>query len=124
MKCKIYIKGAKEGGEILTYGDLIPSPVGFTVNYAIDGDECSVKYDGKLISQTRRGALDIDITFKKGKTTVCRLYSGELSGETPVFTNELDAAVTKDGARLYVDYLFCGEAVKLIFSAEYTKEHL
>ncbi len=117
MNCKITICGA-DGKIFTSFGSLEYTDVGFDIDYSIDGDRCFLSSRGTTVTQSRRGAVNNDITFSKNSETVCMLLSGELTGSVPVKTVELYAERTEKGAAVKIVYFLGGGKIRLNLSAE------
>ena len=118
MNCKITLKGSDDVGAVECAGDLEITPDGFELKYPLDGDSCVISCRNGTITQTRRGSLDIDVTFVKGRRTVCVIGGGELSGEIPVETQTLKYT-TEGGLKVNIIYELGGATVNLNLNAEY-----
>lgn len=117
MNCKITICGA-DGKIFTSFGSLEYTDVGFDIDYSIDGDRCVLSSRGTTVTQSRRGAVNNDITFSENSETVCMLLSGELTGSVPVKTVELYAERTEKGAAVKIVYFLGGGKIRLNLSAE------
>lgn len=125
MNCKVVISGATDAETVKTSGDLVPETggrAGFRLTYTINGDNCLLVCRGSTVTQSRRGRVNTDITFARGKNTVCMLLSGELTGSVPVKTLRLESSLTEQGAELVIDYFLGGAQISLRLWAEYIKE--
>ena len=116
MNCKVTISGA-EGENVTSFGDLSYSKNGFCLAYKIAGDSCVLSVCGGTVTQSRRGSVNTDITFSKGKNTICMLLSGELTGSIPVKTVDLYAVKTDSGAIVKIVYFLGGVKINLNLSA-------
>ncbi len=117
MNCKITICGA-DGKIFTSFGSLEYTDVGFDIDYSIDGDRCVLSSRGTTVTQSRRGAVNNDITFSENSETVCMLLSGELTGSIPVKTVELYVERTEKGAAVKIIYFLGGGKIRLNLSAE------
>ncbi len=118
MNCKVKIYGPRDVEPVFSDGELIFDDRGFELRYFIGEDRCSLSASGGVVTQSRRGNADMDITFSKGKNTVCMLLSGELTGGIPVKTNELSITKSGRGVEVYIDYFLGGANRILNVSAE------
>lgn len=117
MLCNVTIKGAEDAEEVNTQGELTFTNNGFDLNYSIAGDSCILTARGSTITQSRRGSVNTDITFAKGKNTICMLLSGELTGSIPVKTTALDVTKREDGVVITMEYLLGGAKIFLSLTA-------
>lgn len=117
MRCNVKIKGAEDAEEVSSFGELTFTNGGFNLNYSIAGDRCVLTACGTTITQSRRGSTDMDITFAKGKNTVCMLLSGELTGSIPVKTTALSISKREDEVSVVMEYLLGGAKIFLSLTA-------
>lgn len=117
MLCNVTIKGAKDAEEVYSEGELTYVKNGFDLNYTIAGDRCSFSVRGITATQSRRGNVNTDITFVKGKNTICMLLSGELTGSVPVKTIALDVIKAEDGVSVTIEYFLGGAKIFLSLTA-------
>ena len=117
MLCNVYIKGAEDAEEINSPGELTFVNNGFDLNYSITGDSCAFSVRGTTVTQSRRGSVNTDITFVKGKNTICMLLSGELTGSIPVKTTALDIIKNDDGVAVIIEYFLGGAKIYLSLTA-------
>lgn len=120
MICQVTIVGSKGAGEVVTSGELTFDKYGFELKYEIDGDRCVLSAYRSTVTQSRRGNFNTDITFSKGKDTVCMLLSGELTGSIPVKTTRLDILKSEYGVTVSIDYFLGGAKINLRLSAVVT----
>ncbi len=125
MNCKVTIYGSNDSGAVHSDGELRFCGSGFELKYFIGEDRCSLVAAGGTVTQSRRGEVDMDITFAKGKNTVCMLLSGELTGSIPVRTEALVIRKSEAGVDVYIDYFLGGAKINLRLSAAiYPKENI
>ena len=117
MLCKVTIKGAEDAEEVHSKGELTFTKNGFDLNYSISGDNCVLSVRGTTVTQSRRGNVNTDITFVKGKNTICMLLSGELTGSIPVKTTDLNVAKGEDGVAVTMQYFLGGAKIFLSLTA-------
>lgn len=117
MNCKVTIYGSKDAEAVFSEGELKFYESGFELNYKIGEDRCSLVANGGTVTQSRRGSINTDITFSKGKNTVCMLLSGELTGSIPVKTTALEVIKNQNGAEVYIDYFLGGARIILKLTA-------
>lgn len=117
MLCKVTIKGAEDAEEVYSDGELSFTNNGFDLDYFIAGDRCSFSVRGATATQSRRGKVNTDITFVKGKNTVCMLLSGELTGSIPVKTTDLNIVKGEDGVSVTIQYFLGGAKIYLSLTA-------
>lgn len=118
MNCKVIVSsGSGRGGAFSSQGKLQIEENGFCLNYKIEGDSCSLSYDGKTLMQKRSGNVCIEMSFVKGEQTECLIGEGGLSGSMPVFTNSLSVVSGKGGVKVKINYDCGGERVDLILTA-------
>ena len=116
MNCKVTICGA-DGESVTSSGDLQYCKYGFDIAYKISEDNCILSVRGGTITQSRKGSVNTDITFSKGKSTTCMLFSDGLTGNIPVKTLDLYAAKTENGAVVKITYFLDGTKISLNLSA-------
>lgn len=124
MLCNVKIRGAEDAEEVTSQGELTFVKNGFDLNYFIDGDSCALSVRGTTVTQSRRGGLNTDITFVKGKNTICMLLSGELTGSIPVKTTFLNIEQGDGGAAITMEYFLGGAKIYLSLSAAVLPEEL
>lgn len=117
MLCNVTIKGAEDAEEVYSEGELTYVNNGFDLNYFIAGDRCALSVRGATVTQSRRGSINTDITFAKGKNTICMLISGELTGGIPVKTTALDVVKAEDGVSVTMIYFLGGAKIFLSLTA-------
>lgn len=117
MLCKVIIKGAEDAEEVYSEGELSFTNNGFDLDYFIADDRCSFSVRGATVTQSRRGNVNTDITFVKGKNTICMLLSGELTGSIPVKTTALDIIKGEDGVSVTIQYFLGGAKIYLSLTA-------
>ena len=121
-KCRVTINSQSESfnDEKQTEGRFTSDGEGVRLSYKLDGDDCVLTADGKTITQTRTGANNIRLTFRKGERTQCILTSGGMSGSFEIFTDEIKFTEDKNGFKLFLKYLSGGdrEKIKLTLTAE------
>lgn len=118
MNCKVTIFGAKDAESVNSLGDLSVKGDSFTLAYTMAGDKCLMSGNVTTISQSRRGSLNTDATFSKGKRTAFVLSGGELSGEIPLKTLFLEVSF-EGGLKVKIDYELGGARINLRLSAKY-----
>lgn len=125
MKCKVvlnYGNNALEKYECS--GDLKFENGGFSLDYEFKGDKCRLCYDGKILTQSRRGKLQTDITFIAGKKTACFTEDTALgySCLLNVETFGVDYSKTESGLGLEISYAMedCPTLLKLTAELEKT----
>lgn len=129
MKCKILINSSGEGWDdsLQDVGEFIKTEKGCEIHYKIADDECLICIEENTVTQTRRGDTNVDISFRMGKTTQCKISTGGFSGGYAVFTEELSYSLKKGGLRLKITYLNGDdkERINLTFTALFnTQEKL
>lgn len=117
MLCNVSIKGAEGSEEVTCQGELDFVKNGFDLTYKIAEDRCVLSLRGGTVTQSRRGSIDTDITFAKGKNTICMLLSGELTGSIPVKTVGLDVITGDNGVALTIEYFLGGAKIILNLTA-------
>lgn len=113
MRCKVNLTGSKDAQPVVCHGEYEYSGGAFELKYDIYGDSCLLTYRGGRITQSRRGEVNTDITFKQGAKTVCMLLSGELTGSVPVETLNLAVSASSGGADVRIDYYLGGALINL-----------
>lgn len=119
--CKIKICSRIDGETTVsdTQGTIIKTASEVRFDYVLDGDECVFTVNGSQAVQSRRGAQNITMTFRKGKETECLLESGGFSGSFTLFTHNLICEETDGKFKLTIIYTLGEEEIELSFSAEY-----
>lgn len=113
IDCILTLSGGALGGTITAEGRLSRSGAGFVLEYALDGDGCTLTYDGCTLTQERRGSTQIKIEFAAGRQTQCVLGAGGYSGAAPVFCRRLDVAREGEGVRAFLAYELGGEDMQM-----------
>lgn len=75
------------------------------IEYALDGDDCTLFLTPRRIEQTRRGEVNIKLSFVCGSETACILGEGGAHGGYAIFTERLSCLVGSKGASAEIDYL-------------------
>lgn len=117
MNCKVTIYGSRDADAVFSDGELVFDGRGFELKYNIGEDRCCLSYSGGTVTQSRRGNVNTDITFARGKNTICMLLSGELTGGVPVKTEFLSVVQSDGGVEVYIDYYLGGARINLNLSA-------
>lgn len=76
-----------------------------TVFYTIDGDECVMKLAKDAITQTRRGNVNLTISFLACGQSECVVGEGGLTGAFPIVVNKFVCRVGSLGCRANLNYL-------------------
>lgn len=124
MLCEVSINGSEDAEPIRCIGELTLDNKGFELRYNMAEDRCVLTARGSTVTQSRRGDVNTDITFTKGRDTVCMLLSGELTGSIPVRTIRLNADRSEDGVAIAIDYFLGGAKILLRLTARAIKENL
>lgn len=123
MKCLVKVFGGNDrGGEYKSYGEIEFTESGFLLLYELNGDKCSLSYDGKKVKQKRQGAFSAEMLFAEGKETVCKFHDGGYEGVLPVYTDKIALKKSGFNIKLSLDYLCGGERSKLDLTAEVMQE--
>ncbi len=85
----------------------------YQVGYLFDGDECLLSVKEGAITQSRRGAVSTDITFKVGERTECRIDGGEGDVFLEVDCLSLVREMFKSGERISLEYIMADEVYRL-----------
>lgn len=117
MLCNVKLKGAEDTEEVSSQGELTLTDNGFDLRYSIAGDSCILSARGATLTQSRRGSINTDITFVKGKNTICMLISGELTGSIPVKTTALNVKKHENGVSVAMEYFLGGAKIFLSLTA-------
>ena len=123
MLCNVTISGSKDADVIRCKGELEIDDKGFVLRYNIAEDRCVLTAHGCTVTQSRRGDVNTEITFAKGRDTVCMLLSGELTGSIPVKTTYLKIDKGADGVALSIDYFLGGANILLRLTAAPVNEN-
>lgn len=117
MKCFVTIDSGK-AGVVSSAGELCANAEGFELFYTIDGDECFLNCSGGVLTQKRRGKVDLKMIFAQGKHTQCYLGEGGLSGAFTVFTDRLRVRSDEKSAEVLLGYILGKEKFNLRISAK------
>ena len=119
-KIEIYVVRGGEFSVTPSVGELRIGEDCFFVKYYLEGDECVLEVRGGTIRQRRSGNISIDMTFREGEMTECRLEEGGRTFVGPVFTRVLGYSLTDDGCTVTLDYTLGeeGETTEMVFSAK------
>lgn len=117
MKCKVIIDNGIDEAYV-SKGMLDVAHGAFVVIYKLDGDDCKLIYSDGTVTQTRKGNVNLKMSFSLGKETQCTLGSGEYTGTFPVFTNKLDVKADNGGVEILLGYVCAGESKRLLIKAE------
>lgn len=118
MKCKIVLCGEEKTQNFSCVGELNSGKDSFSLTYVFNGDSCNLSYDGRLLRHEKRGEIPVIIEFDLNKKTLCRIGSGELLGQIPVFTHNLNVHMGANSASISVIYELDGEYKKMQIVAE------
>jgi uncharacterized beta-barrel protein YwiB (DUF1934 family) len=75
------------------------------IDYKLDGDDCSLFVSSDRIEQTRKGNVNIKISFMRGEKTACIIGGEDLRGGYTVYTKSLLSSVGKFGCTAALSYL-------------------
>lgn len=103
MRCKVVLKNS-DSGEFFSYGDITFTPDGFILLYQVGTDDAKIVFSNGKLTNERKGGVAIKMQFVCGEETLCSLGEGELFGEFPVFTRELDSEICESGVKLRLKY--------------------
>ncbi len=117
MKCNVTLDNG-EVGVFTATGELEYKANGFKLSYELDGDSCTLVFSNGVLSQARIGSLNVDLDFKEGLETQCRISDGALSGGFPLFTQKLEVAVSECGVNVFAVYDCSGEITALKIKAD------
>lgn len=101
-------------------GTLIKDGNGVKITYSLDGDECTLTVKGSVVSQERKGAQNVAITFEEGKRTLCTIGCGGFCGSFDILTRKINVNSSKEEFRLSLEYLngSDNELIRLTLSAK------
>ncbi len=118
--CKVTVRSRGEGwqDEKITDGEYCFDGETAVLKYKLDEDDCLLTSDGKAVFQTREGAQNISLSFRKGERTQCTFGTGELSGSFEIFTDEIKFDSVDGGFKLFLEYTGGGGKIKLSLTAE------
>ena len=108
MKCYVTLDNG-EVGVFTATGELEYKDNGFKLSYELDGDSCTLVFSNEVLSQARIGSLNVDLDFKEGLETQCRISDGALSGGFPV---------SEGGVNVFAVYDCSGEITALKIKAD------
>lgn len=120
VKIEIFTRGGVEESCLMSHGTLTPRRGGFRVEYLLSGDSCTLSWDGKTLTQRRRGYLSTDMRFREGCRTDCSLKEGGATFPFTVQTRVLGTSFGDDGCTVSMEYFRFGDdsPTELIFKAE------
>ena len=118
MKCKIVLCGEEKTQNFSCVGELNVGKDSFSLTYVFNGDSCNLSYGGQLLRHEKRGEIPVLMEFDLNKKTLCRIGSGELLGQIPVFTKSLNVHMDAKSVRVSVFYELDGEDKKMQIIAE------
>ena len=123
VKIEIFTHGG-EDASFTSQGTLTCGSGGFCVEYALAGDSCTLSWDGKTLTQCRRGHLCTDMSFREGCVTDCSLTEEGAAFPFTVHTRVLGVSFGEDGCTAALEYRKAGDEVntELIFKAERVRE--
>ncbi len=126
MKVKIEIFSHTDGEESFfpSQGTLNVRRGGFCAEYELSGDSCTLGWDGKTLTQRRRGELCTDMQFREGCDTDCSLSEGGKLFPFTVHTRVLGVSYGEEGCTVTLEYKRsgCDSCSQLIFRAERVRE--
>lgn len=117
MKCKVTLDNG-EVGVFTATGELEYANEGFKLSYELDGDGCLLVFCDGVLTQSRRGGLCVEMNFKEGAETPCKISDGAFSGSFPLYTKSLEVFVTENEVRVFVSYDCSGEITELKINAQ------
>lgn len=123
MVCDVIVWGA-DGGDIRSVGELVYTASGFDLDYTMGGDNCRFSVRGDSVSQSRRGNVNTELSFRRDRETACILLTGELTGSIPVKTVSLDIVCGEEGVSADIVYYLGGAKINLKLSAVIRKENI
>lgn len=118
MKCKVTLCGKDNTQNLSSAGELILNKTGFLLSYDFDGDKCILSYDKEKLCHEKSGEIPVLIEFVLNKKTLCKIGSGNLYGEIPVFTNSLNVHMGTKSVSVAVFYNLDGEENQMQILAE------
>ncbi len=118
MKCNVVLCGEGCGEDFSCAGELQFNGKNFSLSYIFGGDKCLLTYDGSILRHRKGGEIPVSLEFIQGKNTLCKFGDGKLSGEIPVFTENLQIEISTQKIYIYVVYELGGERKEMKISAE------
>lgn len=103
-KVNIRSKGNGWVDERTATGTVFSDENTFTLNYSLDGDECTLTYNNGKVTQIRRGENCLRLDFEEGKRTSCIIGSGEVCGSYEIYTRRIKFLSGKGGYKLDLEY--------------------
>lgn len=122
MRCRVTVFGVVQEAKYISDGELEFTDGGFELKYFVDGDNCTLCYDGKTLCQSRRGEVSLDLTFEEGRETNCTLGEGGLCGEFTIFTKDISVEKTDGKLNIKLKYDCGGETNNFYLTAENFQE--
>lgn len=117
MKCVVTIDNGIDG-ESVSEGLMEISADSFNVKYKFGGDDCELLYSDGNVTHVRRGSVNLNLKFSRGKRTLGSLCYGGHTGVFPVFTGRMSVNTCESGLEVMLSYVCTGESKKLYIKAE------
>lgn len=118
----------RTGGEInscVAEGVLNLTDSGFSLTYNLDGDGCLLEYDGRSVSQSRKGKINYFVKFTGGKKCSFEFTEGAYSFSRDINVFKAQADIKDLGCEISVTYADCGadgkEVTEILVTAHYKK---
>lgn len=103
-KCTITLLSDAEGRQTCS-GEIEILDNGFDLCYNYGNDSCFLSVKGSSAVYTRRGAVNIDATYKRGYRTAFIVYSVGMRGVCPLDCVKLEKRLSPSGAELRLEYV-------------------
>lgn len=75
------------------------------ISYVLDGDDCTLELSPDRAEQTRRGGVNLRLSFSAGGKTACIIGDDSLRGGYEIFTERLDCMIKSKGFSAEIEYL-------------------
>ena len=120
MKAEVIISaegGGMKTSETRVAGELDIKGAGYTLAYEWEGDKTLVVYDGKTLTSTRVGGVNLSLKFARGKYTDCKIMLSGGEGVFRVYTTELKTKINSTSVETRLKYINDNEKLNLNIKA-------
>lgn len=118
MMCSVVLYGDGQTQNFSCTGELFLFKKSFSLSYMYGLENCFLTYDGELLRHKKTGEIPVEIEFVTNSQTLCKIGSGEFSGEIPVFTKSLKVQVSAEKVFIDIVYELDGENRQMKISAD------
>lgn len=105
--CRLSISSRGNGWEsnIVQGAKMEISEGSAVIYYSLDGDDCTLFLSPDRAEQTRKGGVNIRLSFVEGGNTACVIGDDDLRGGYGIFTERLNCMVRNFGVNAVIEYL-------------------